>query len=144
MPTVNSILARKGTVVHSVSVTASVLEAARVMNQQGIGGVVVYEGGDLAGIFTERDILRRVVAEQKDPATTPVRDVMTSPVRSCTNSSTLDECMSVMTQHRVRHLPVVDEQGVCGIVTSGDILAYQVGEQEDTIQHLNSYIHDLR
>ena len=80
MPTVNSILARKGTVVHSVSVEASVLDAAQIMNQQGIGGVVVLEGADMVGIFTERDILRRVVAEQKDPATTPVRDVMTSPV----------------------------------------------------------------
>ncbi len=144
MPTVRTILARKGTEVYSVDATASVLDAARVMNLRGIGGVVVTEEGDMVRIFTERDILRRVVTERRDPTTSSVRSVMTSPVTSCTADTSLDECVAVMTENRIRHLPVVDEQGVCGILTSGDILAHQVSEHEDMIQHLNSYIHDLR
>lgn len=144
MPTVSTVLARKGTEVHSVSASDSVLDAARIMNLRGIGGVVVIHEGAMVGIFTERDILRRIVAEQQDPGTTPVSSVMTSPVKSCGVDTPLDACVAVMTENRVRHLPVVNEAGVCGILTSGDILAYQVSEKEDVIHHLNSYIHDLR
>jgi len=144
MPTVSTILTRKGTEVYSVAATDSVLDAARVMNVRGIGGVVVIHEGAVVGIFTERDILRRIVTEQQDPTTTLVRSVMTSPVKSCTADTPLDQCIAVMTENRIRHLPVIDEQGLCGILTSGDILAHQVSEQEDQIQHLNSYIHDLR
>ena len=144
MPTVSTILARKGTEVYSVAAADSVLEAARVMNVRGIGGVVVMHEGAMVGIFTERDILRRIVAEQQDPTTTSVRSVMTSPVKSCTADTSLDVCVALMTENRIRHLPVVDKQGVCGILTSGDILARQVSENEDMIQHLHSYSHDLR
>ena len=144
MPTVESILGRKGRDVVCVTASESVLNAANVMNERGIGGVVVTDDGEMVGIFTERDVMRRVVAEKRDPSQTLVRDVMTSPVVSCRPDTPLEECTAAMTGRRVRHLPVLDESGLAGIVTSGDILAHQVEDQEATIQHLNSYIFNVR
>lgn len=144
MATVQTILTKKGSDVVTVVSAESVVNAARLMNEQGIGGVIVTDEGKVVGVFTERDILRRVVAEKRDPATTTLREVMTSPVTSCRPEASLEECMAVMSEKRIRHLPVTDDSGLCGIITSGDILAFQVKEQEDTIQHLSSYIFDLR
>lgn len=144
MSTVKDILQRKGADVVSVPPNESVLNAARLMNERGIGGLVVTEGADVIGIFTERDILRRVVAEGRDPGSTRVRDVMTTPVIRGRAEAKLEEVRALMTDKRIRHLPVVDDKGLCGIVTSGDILASQVREQQDTIEYLNSYVFDLR
>ena len=144
MPTVQVVLTKKGGQVVTVGVEDSVLRAAALMNDRGIGGVVVLDGDRVAGIFTERDILRRVVAVGRDPATTMVREVMTAPVAFCRRETTLNECRSVMTEKRIRHLPVVDEHGVCGIVTIGDLMAHEAGEHEATIQYLNEYIFGVR
>lgn len=144
MPCVRDILTRKGSVVISISAAESVLKASQIMNDRGIGGVVVLDHSGVVGIFTERDILRRVVAERRDPATTPVRDVMTAPVTTCRPETHLDELGTLMTERRIRHLPVLDDGGLCGVVTSGDLLAYQVADQEITIEHLNRYVFDLR
>ncbi len=144
MSTVKDILTRKGSDVVTIVADDSVLSAARLMNKRGIGGIVVIEDDEVIGIFTERDILRRVVAERRDPTNTLIRDVMTTPVMTCKPEAKLEECTALMTDKRVRHIPVVDADGLCGIVTSGDILAYQVSEQADTIQYLNSYVFDLR
>ena len=144
MSTVQSVLAKKGGQVVTISVADTALVAATLMNERGIGGLVVLDGGRVAGMFTERDILRRVVAMRRDPATTPVRDVMTAPVAFCRQETTLDECRAVMTERRIRHLPVVDEKGVCGIVTIGDLMAHDVKDQEATIQYLNEYIFGVR
>lgn len=144
MPTVKDVLARKGADVVSVVADDSVLAAARVMNDRGIGGVVVTDDGEPVGVFTERDVLRRVVAETRDPATTTLREVMTSPVVTCQPGDKLDACRALMTERRIRHVPVVGEDGLCGIITSGDILAHQVAEQQDTIEYLNSYVYDQR
>ncbi len=140
MATAESILARKGRDVVSVPAYASVLDAARLMNQRGIGGLIVTDDGEVVGIFTERDVLRRVVAERKDPASTTVAEVMTSPVISCGPHTSVEECRATMTTRRVRHLPVIGDGGLAGIVTSGDILACQVEDQEATIQQLHQYI----
>ncbi|HEX9730302.1 MAG TPA: CBS domain-containing protein [Gemmatimonadales bacterium] len=144
MATVKDILSRKGDAVVTVSAEGSVLDAARLMNERGIGGVVVTDGGTIAGIFTERDILRRVVAKQLDPASTKLTAVMTTPVTRCRPEATVDEVMAVISGKRIRHIPVVDGDRLCGIVTSGDVLAHQVQEQQDTIQYLNSYVFDTR
>ncbi len=144
MPTVNDILTAKGDEVVSVVAAESVLNAARLMNERGIGGVLVMEEGELVGIFTERDILRRVVAERRDPATTTLREVMTAPVIRCRPDAKVVECRALMSQKRIRHMPVMCEDEVCGIITTGDILAHQVREQQDTIEHLNRYVFDLR
>jgi CBS domain-containing protein len=144
MATVQSVLAKKGGQVVTIGVADSALTAATLMNERGIGGLVVLDAGRVAGMFTERDILRRVVAMRRDPATTPVREVMTTPVAFCRQETTLDECRAVMTEKRIRHLPVVDEKGVCGIVTIGDLMAHDVTDREATIQYLNEYIFGVR
>jgi CBS domain-containing protein len=145
MPVVRDLLARKGTDVVSIQPTASVLEAARLMNDRGVGGVVVVdEANALLGIFTERDILRRVVAAGLPPETTKVADVFTRDIITCTPEMNVEEVGSLMTTRRVRHLPVVDAGGLHGVVTIGDLLAHRVSDQETTIQHLNSYVFDMR
>ena len=144
MTTVQSVLAKKGGQVVTIGVADSALTAATLMNERGIGGLVVLDAGRVAGMFTERDILRRVVAMKRDPAATLVREVMTTPVAFCRQETTLDECRAVMTEKRIRHLPVVDEKGVCGIVTIGDLMAHDVKDQEATIQYLNEYIFGVR
>jgi CBS domain-containing protein len=145
MPVVRDLLARKGTDVVSIQPTASVLEAARLMNDRGVGGVVVVdEANALLGIFTERDILRRVVAAGLPPETTKVADVFTRDIITCTPEMNVEEVGSLMTTRRVRHLPVVDAGGLHGVVTIGDLLAHRLSDQETTIQHLNSYVFDMR
>ena len=144
MATVQAVLARKGGRVVSAGVADSVLTAATLMNERGIGGLVVLDGDRVAGMFTERDILRRVVAMRRDPATTLLRDVMTTPVAYCRRETTLEECRAVMTEKRIRHLPVMDDQGVCGIVTIGDLMAQEVTDHAATIQYLNEYFFGVR
>ena len=143
MAMVQGILAGKGRQVVTVDADESVLSAANLMNDRGIGGLVVTEGDRVAGIFTELDILRRVVARRADPAITRVREVMTAPVATCRPDTTLAECRAFMTEKRIRHLPVVDEKGLCGIVTIGDLMAREVTEHEATIEYLNHYIHGV-
>ena len=144
MPTAETILSQKGRDVITIVPDDSIHAAANLMNQRGIGGLVVTDDGQMVGIITERDVLRRVVAERRDPATTAVREVMSTPVVSCRAEAKLEECGAVMTAKRIRHLPVADNDGLVGIITSGDILAYQVEDQQATIQHLNSYIFNIR
>lgn len=144
MATVQEILGRKGRSVVSIVADDSVLTAARLMNSRGIGSVVVLDDDELVGIFTERDILRRVVAERQDPAKTTIRDVMTAPVITCRPEAKVEECVALITERRIRHIPVIDDDGICGMITSGDILAHQVTEQADTIQYLNNYMFDIR
>jgi CBS domain-containing protein len=145
MAVVRDLLNRKGTSIVSVAPTASVLEAARLMNDRSVGGLlVVDDAGALLGIFTERDILRRVVAANLSPETTKVADVFTRDIVTTTPDTNIDECGAIMSGRRVRHLPVVDAQGLHGVVTIGDLLAHRVSEHETTIQHLNSYVFDMR
>lgn len=145
MATVQAILTRKGRDVVTIDRGDSALTAAERMNERGIGGLVVTDGGRLVGIVTERDILRRVVAARRSPESTRVEDVMTTPVATCRPDTTFPECRAFMTGKRIRHLPVVDETGLCGIVTIGDLLAQEVDEHQATIEYLNSYIQgDLR
>jgi len=144
MATVQDILGRKGGEVVSMVADESVLNAARLMNERGIGSVLVTDEGELIGIFTERDVLRRVVAEQRDPAGVTLRAVMTSPVITCRPEAGVEECMALVTEKRVRHLPVMEKGELRGLITSGDLLAHQVQEQRDTIQYLNSYMFDIR
>jgi CBS domain-containing protein len=95
-------------------------------------------------VFTERDILRRVVAAERDPSSTKVQEVMTTPVITCLPDTSVEECGAIMSGRRIRHLPVTDDRGLVGLVTSGDLLAFQVTEQIATIQFLNSYMFDVR
>lgn len=144
MATVRDILARKGTEVVTALPDQTVLEAAKLMNSRGIGAVVVTEHGELRGIFTERDVLRRVVAEAREPASTTLREVMTTALVTTAAEMTVEECAELMTRRRIRHLPVLRSGLLAGVVTIGDLLAHQLSEQATTIAHLNSYVYDNR
>jgi CBS domain-containing protein len=140
MPTVQDILSHKGDEVATIDRNMTVIDAAQLMNARRIGSVVVLEGREVIGIFTERDILVRVVAARRNPETTPVSEVMTAPVVCCTPEADLQECKALVTNRRLRHIPVVDDGCLVGIVTSGDILAREAFEREDAIESLTEYI----
>jgi CBS domain-containing protein len=144
MATVRDFLTRKGSSVITVEPDQTVLQGARLMNDKGIGGLLVMENGRLVGIFTERDVMRRVVATQRDPAATKIRDVMTTDVITSPPDTDLGECRAVMTQKRIRHLPIATDGTVHGIITIGDLMAIEVAEQLETIGHLQSYVFDTR
>jgi CBS domain-containing protein len=144
MPTVRTLLERKGHEVVSVAAHVTVLEAAHIMADNGLGAVLVMDGKQVLGIFTERDVLRRVVATGADAGTVLVADVMTTSLVTCLPDTSLDECGSIMTSRRIRHLPVVDEHGLHGLISSGDVLAQRAAEQADTIKYLNDYMFSTR
>lgn len=128
-----------------VDASATVLEAARLMTARGIGGLVVRDAaGGAGGIFTERDVLRRVVNDGRDPATTRVREVMTAPVLTVPPETTIDECRRLFTGRRIRHLPVFEHGELCGVVTSGDLIAFEADEARATIEHLEGYLYSNR
>lgn len=138
---VQDILARKGHNVVHVAPEDTVLEAAKRMNAAHIGAVIVFEPQNgVVGIFTERDLLRRVVGESKSPASTRVREVMSSPVTCCRPTTSIDECKDVMTSKRLRHLPVIESGELQGIISSGDIFAQEVALQQSTIEYLHEYL----
>ncbi len=141
MAVVKDILENKGNKVLSAEKTETVLNAAKRMNENRIGSLVITDGENVVGIFTERDILTRVVGARLEPETTQVGDVMTTPVAVCRRDTTLDEARSVMTKKRLRHLPVVEEGRLLGIITSGDVLAWHLDEHMETVQYLNEYIY---
>ena len=163
MRTVHDILKDKGDQVYSVKPTDTVLHALGVMAEHGIGAVIVLDGDKLVGILTERDYARKVVlagrsskdSEIKDVMTSQVacevmtslisesfeiKDVMTSQVACVAPERSVDECMALMTQKRVRHLPVVDHKTVVGLVSIGDLVKATIADQQFTIEQLQSYI----
>ncbi len=141
MPSAQDILAKRRRDVVIIGEEATVMEAAKIMSDQRIGSLVVGRGGKVVGIFTERDVLNRVVARHLDPWETIVKDVMTTPVACCQPTTKLTECRSVMTDKRIRHLPVVKENRLLGMISSGDILALEFGEQAQTIEYLHEYLY---
>ncbi|MEM9882636.1 MAG: CBS domain-containing protein [Planctomycetota bacterium] len=142
MPKVRTVLARKGTTVWSVRPAASVLDAARLMNRHAVGALLVREGRRLVGIFTERDVLRRVVAERLDPAATDVGRVMTRDPVTCRPGTELDAARDTFMRRRVRHLPVVDDAGEpAGMISIGDLNAFDLTGQELKIAALEEVIY---
>jgi len=142
---VRDIIAKKGPFVATIGKDETVLDAARRMNAERIGALVVTEDDKVVGIFTERDIMTRVVAHRLDPGETRVEQVMTCSVACCRLDTTAGECMRVITEKRIRHIPVVEDGRLVGIVTSGDLLAREVAERQDEIDDLNktvNYLHE--
>jgi CBS domain-containing protein len=142
MSTVRDILASKGDRVLAIGPHATVLEAARLMNREKVGALVVHEQDRAVGMFTERDVLMRIVAEQRDPAAVTVGQAMTQPVACCRPDTTVEEARTVMRNRRIRHLPVVDEQQrLLGLISIGDLNAWRLDGQEKTIYFLSEYIY---
>lgn len=140
MDTVASIVEKNGGVLFEIDPNASVLEAAQRMNQQKIGSLIVREQGRLAGIITERDLLTRVVAAQRHPATTRVEEVMTRNVQTCRPNTPIREAREIMREKRVRHLPVCEGDRVLGMVSIGDLNAVVTAQLDGLVSTLEEYI----
>ncbi len=143
MTTLNEILReKKGEPLFDIDQEATVLEAVQMMNERSIGALIVRHEGKMVGIFTERDVLRRVVGKQLDPAVVRVADAMTTRVICCTPTTSMEEARELMKTRRVRHLPILDDAGEpVGIVSIGDLNAHLTTDQEATIHHLHEYLH---
>ena len=137
---ISALLERKGPAVHSVSPSATILDAVFEMNRNRVGCMVVMEENWLAGIFTERDILRRVVGAGLDPRTARVADVMTTNVITVSPSTTIEEAMAIFTDKRCRHLPVVEGGRLRGLVSIGDLSRWLVDMHRAEAEHLKNYI----
>ncbi len=137
---ISALLAQKGTAVLTVPVTASVQDAVAAMNTHRVGCIVVVEGERLAGIFTERDVLTRVVAAGLDPRATPVTRVMSSHPLTVEPSLTLDKAMALISEKRMRHLPVLESGRLVGLVSIGDLNKWIVEHLQFEAETLRSYI----
>jgi len=137
----SEILEEKGRFVHTIDADASVYEAVERMVELNVGSLLVTAGGAIAGIVTERDYLRRVTLEGQTDRDTPVREIMSAPLVVATPETTIDECMALMTDRRIRHVPIVGEDGdVVGMVSIGDLVKFQSKQQAFEIQYLTDYI----
>lgn len=138
--TVGTLLRQKQGGVWSVSPTDSVYDAIRLMAEKGIGSVLVTDGRRLAGILSERDYARKIALHDRSSKETTVAEIMTTPVTFVSSEHTVSDCMRIMTEERIRHLPVVDDGTIAGIVSIGDLVNWIITEQQQTIRHLEAYI----
>ena len=140
MITVSQILREKGASVWSVSPDTKVYEALKLMAEKNIGALLVAEGDRLVGIFSERDYARKVILKGKSSKTIPVKEIMTEEVLYIRPSHSIEECMAVMTSKRIRHLPVLEQNKILGVISIGDVVKAIISEQEFTIKQLENYI----
>ena len=141
MATVQEILSKKGRQILSIGARESSLDAAQLMNQHKVGSLLVMEGETVVGILTERDLLERVLAGRRDPDQTFVEDVMTGEGLCCQPHTSIEEARAVMKNRRVRHLPVLDDDGqLHGLISIGDLNAFEAFSKEQTIHVMTEYI----
>lgn len=138
--TVNQILTKKGVEVFSIVSTITVFEALRVMGEKNIGALLVIEEGVLKGILSERDYARKIILKDKASKKTPVSDIMECDVVTVKPSDNLEYCMGLMSGRRIRHLPVIEDGKIIGLVSIGDVVKAIIEVQKATIKHLDSYI----
>jgi CBS domain-containing protein len=137
---VREILAQKGREVWAISPEASVFDAIATMSDRYVGALIVLADGNLVGVISERDYARKVILQGKSSRETKVREIMTTPVIYVTPNKTVDECMRLMTHHRIRHLPVLEDGRVVGVISIGDLVRWTISAQKATIHHLENYI----
>ena len=135
-----TILGSKGSEVHVIAPEDTVLDAVDKMCRAHVGALVVVEGQTLVGIFSERDLMTRVVLDQRDPATTHVAEVMTTSVVSVTQDTTAHEAMALMTSRRVRHLPITDDTRIAGVISIGDLVRSVLADGERRVDELEGYV----
>ena len=140
MKLVKHLLDAKGHDTLSIGPDASVLNAIKLMAEKGVGALVIMQGDALAGIVTERDYARKVILKDRSSHETPVRDIMTTNVLTAGNDDNVEHCMNLMTDKRVRHLPVVEDGKVVGIISIGDLVKAVIADQKQEIEHLEQYI----
>ena len=139
MTTIRQILDHKPEV-YAIEPDATVLDALRLMEEKNVGALLVMQGAELLGIFSERDYARRMILQGRTSRETPVRDVMTSSVFVITPDTTSGECMTHMTDRHIRHLPVVEAGRVVGVISIGDVVRSVIHDLRFTVQQLESYI----
>ncbi len=137
---VSYLLGLKSKDIWTISPEAPVLEAIRVMAERGIGALPVVKDGQVVGIVSERDYARKVILRGRSSAETPVRDIMSSPVIAIGPDQAVPNCMELMTEHRIRHLPVIEKGRLIGMISIGDIVKAVMEEQQQTIAQLERYI----
>ena len=140
MSTVSEIISGKGDAVHTIERDKTVFEAIRLMVNANVGSLIITDGDTICGIFTERDYLRRIVLEGRTSKDTPVIEVTTERLVVVEPSRSIEECMSMMTSERIRHLPVIDEGKLIGLVSIGDLVKHLSREREAEIRYLTEYI----
>ncbi len=138
--TVRQLLQKKGSEVFSIGPEATVLEALKLMAEKDVGALVVLDGGRLVGIFSERDYARKIVLHGKFSNDTAVKEIMTARVLCVEPSNTVEQCMALMTQRHIRHLPVLEGEKVVGLISIGDIVKETISQQQFTIQQLEAFI----
>jgi CBS domain-containing protein len=141
MKKVRNILEKKNTdVVFSVPPTATVFSAIELMSEKNIGGVVIIENGNLVGIFTERDYARKLILKGKSSRDTQIGELMTKHLITVTPETTIQESMQLMSNKKIRHLPVLEDGKLCGIISISDVVRFIMEEQKEIIEHLEHYI----
>lgn len=140
MTTVARLLDSKGHDIWSVSPDTSVYDAIKMMADKGVGALLVTDGDRLVGVVSERDYARKVILQGRSSKDTPVREIMTTRVITVSPDQTIDDCMALMTRHRIRHLPVMDNDRLAGVLSIGDVVKSAIADKEQMIQQLESYI----
>ncbi len=140
MTSVKTLLKTKPTGLLSIAPNAKIIEALRLMAEKNVGALMVMDGDNLAGMLSERDYARKVALMGRTSVDTPVSDIMVSPVMTVTLQQSREDCMALMTNKRVRHLPVIDNGRVVGLLSIGDLVKDALMEQEETIHQLESYV----
>jgi CBS domain-containing protein len=138
--TVSRILERKGSSIWSIAPEAMVYDAIKLMAQKNVGALMVLENNTLVGIISERDYTRKVILQGKSSKETPVGEIMTKELVTAEPNDNIAECMRIMTERRVRHLPVLERSKIIGIVSIGDLLKWVISAQDAAIDHLEKYI----
>lgn len=140
MTTINHLLETKGHDIWSISPDASVYDALKVMAEKEIGALLVIEDGELIGIISERDYARKVILKGKTSVDTPVREIMTSKVIYVLAEQSIEDCMALMTEKHIRHLPVYTGDQLVGVISIGDVVKAVISQQEFVIEQLEKYI----
>lgn len=140
MKTVKNIVQNKSNSIHSVGLNTSVFDALMLMMDKNISALLVMEGAELKGIFTERDYARKIILQGKSSKETKIEEVMTANLEIVNLNTSIDHCMQIMTDKHIRHLPVLEDGKIAGMISIGDLVKFVIEDQKQTIEQLQSYI----